>query len=565
ETATGHPGYVPCFRLETDYFGYNVEKIFSGPPTESARRCQEACQRSASCFHWTYVGERKECYLKNEKALNGAVRNILAVSGPKTCPALGGCYETNADYYGYDVLKIEDGSVGDAQQCQSLCAENNQCYFWTFIPSKRNCYLKAYGATQGRVSHSEAVSGPKYCAPGGLPCHEVDVDYYGYDIKKVEDGSVSSFAECQSICHSLMDCKHWTWISESKNCYLKSEYATLGRIYAPGVYPPHPPVCPPDRPCPTTTTTTELPPAPEECLQHTEFTVKSIRLRWTSDVLSCQLICKELPECEFFTYYYISHICALKDKTAGSTGRPNRTAVSGHRDCVSALTFGDLIEENAEYSEPHFLALPAASVIQCRILCLATQGCNYFSFRKALGEPCLLHKSPGTQTHVEGAFSGPRYWDDSPLHGKPYCAVDNKKVVTPRTKTEAQNGEACRQACEKFPDCTGFSFNADTLDCELAGPNSTVTSETGPYYSEAVCQVSPDQLCSNNLLLVGLTLSIHTVDTSDECAIYCSEARFCKYYTFHVDTTTCVLMKKVFGAEYSPGFLSGHDGCMAHP
>lgn len=162
---------------------------------------------------------------------------------------------------------------------------------------------------------------------------------------------------------------------------------------------------------------------------------------------------------------------------------------------------------------------------------------------------------------MERAFSGSRYWDDSPQHGKPHCAVDNQKVVQEKAMTQAINGELCRQACEGSRECTGFSFNTNTLACKLLGRDSGVGTELGTYYSEAACRVSPEQLCSSELMLVGLTLSIHTVETTEECAVYCSEARPCQYYMVHLDTKACVLMKEVSGAEYSTGFLSGHDGC----
>ncbi|PHJ22532.1 microneme protein [Cystoisospora suis] len=378
---------TPCSSTGIDYFGYDVDKIFTGPATESAANCQKACQQNAKCSFWTFTRLRRHCFLKDGRAPSGAVKNRLAVSGPRECP-YDGCYEANTDYNGYDVIKIEDGSVPTPQKCHSACLASPRCSYWTFIPSTRNCSLKSHYAPRGKVAHREAISGPRQCAPphDSTGCYEENTDFLGYDLQ-VANG-VGSATQCHATCRVSSECKFWTWVPTTRSCNLKSEYAPLGRVYAPGIVsgprscaesphfpPPHfPPVgphpppppppdgCPPGLPCPfpststsrsapqlhtslpvttisttfTTQTTTVSPSTTtEKCLvRKILFSAGTIGRSLQPSVAACRSVCRANERCQYFSYRKEFKLCVLKSGVGPETLIPEDQTVSGHRDCL---------------------------------------------------------------------------------------------------------------------------------------------------------------------------------------------------------------------------------------
>jgi hypothetical protein len=63
------------------------------------------------------------------------------------------------DYWGYD-LNYTVG-VPSVQACQVLCQQNDQCLFFTYIPSISDCLLKT--SNQNPTPNSDRVSGAKFC------------------------------------------------------------------------------------------------------------------------------------------------------------------------------------------------------------------------------------------------------------------------------------------------------------------------------------------------------------------------------------------------------------------
>ncbi|PHJ17203.1 pan domain-containing protein, partial [Cystoisospora suis] len=76
------------------------------------------------------------------------------------------CFEFDVDYFGYDIEKIEDGSVASAEECQTICQSKAECFYFSYVSDKKNCYLKNSSALAGRIADSTTVgivSGAKYC------------------------------------------------------------------------------------------------------------------------------------------------------------------------------------------------------------------------------------------------------------------------------------------------------------------------------------------------------------------------------------------------------------------
>lgn len=75
-----------------------------------------------------------------------------------------GCFERGVGYFGNDVHEVYDGSTGSAEECQALCQERADCYYFTYVSDNRTCHLKSSRGLGGRRETREAVlSGPKYC------------------------------------------------------------------------------------------------------------------------------------------------------------------------------------------------------------------------------------------------------------------------------------------------------------------------------------------------------------------------------------------------------------------
>ncbi|KEP64381.1 UNVERIFIED_CONTAM: microneme protein, putative [Hammondia hammondi] len=552
-----------CFKADTDYFGYDVDKIFVGAATESAEKCQEACRNREDCFYFTYIPERKQCYLKDSQAPNGTVTNPLAISGPKFCYPTGTCFEYMTDYVGYDVQKIEDQSVSQADDCQRLCASNDQCFFWTFIPSKHNCYLKHNGATVGRTPHSEAISGPKSCTGGspddhGVPCYEPDTDYFGYDIKIFDNNLVGTAAECYGLCLSFAECKFWTWVPALRNCYLKSEYAPLGRVHAPGTisgprncngsnlppFVPPPPIYPPTLPYPppspyppypghTSTTTPATPPA-ESCYKaHVDFPTGTLKQIVTDDAYACQKLCQAEAACFFFTYKADILECALKGSFAANAPIPRRHALSGSKYCADKMP-------------PEF-------------------------------QPLHNHiPTPPLPPHSEipPAYPGPNPMPVPPTPGfEPSCAELNVEYVSDILSVlGADSPKECQTLCKLTASCNFFTYRSDLYRCYLSKskgtPSSRLNAVAGPKECPGEGSAVPPTASTcflQNKMFVGTPLSSTEATSAAQCQAKCAGDPQCYYFSFQVMSSNCHLFRQVNGAKEEGTCVSGPKTCADKP
>ena len=73
---------------------------------------------------------------------------------------LESCFETDTDFYGYDI--VNKYGINDQKECQEYCQNNTLCNFWTYQPSSTGCFLKT--ADSGRATSLGLMSGPKFCS-----------------------------------------------------------------------------------------------------------------------------------------------------------------------------------------------------------------------------------------------------------------------------------------------------------------------------------------------------------------------------------------------------------------
>ena len=70
-------------------------------------------------------------------------------------------------YKGHDIENGIIKNVETAEECQTECKDNIQCYFWTFDP--KICYLQNANATQDKEDEAGCPlcqRGPDFCPKG---------------------------------------------------------------------------------------------------------------------------------------------------------------------------------------------------------------------------------------------------------------------------------------------------------------------------------------------------------------------------------------------------------------
>ncbi|PHJ21439.1 pan domain protein [Cystoisospora suis] len=180
--------------------------------------------------------------------MDTAPPGVIGGSGFTTAPATPGppvpegpdavaCYSVGVDYFGFDIAKIERGDIESAGECAEHCRVHSGCYYWTFNPTRRWCYLKNVNAPQGLhrdpQTTSTLISGLKGCnlvddPYPSEPCYQMDADILTTDggYRSLKDWP--SAIECHSSCTMDPRCFYWTYDTKDKKCYLKGRH--LSRV-----------------------------------------------------------------------------------------------------------------------------------------------------------------------------------------------------------------------------------------------------------------------------------------------------------------------------------------------
>jgi hypothetical protein len=127
-----------------------------------------------------------------------------------------GTLEVNVDYPGNDITSVY---TYGPQDCCNECTNYEGCaaYSW----SNGTCYLKSYKSfpMDSPGIHS-AVIGTSFCA-----FIENGIDYYGNDVGYVYFYNTASVEDCCISCRLFTGCKYFTYVPDTKDCYLKSSNA----------------------------------------------------------------------------------------------------------------------------------------------------------------------------------------------------------------------------------------------------------------------------------------------------------------------------------------------------
>ncbi|EPT26742.1 PAN domain-containing protein [Toxoplasma gondii TgCatPRC2] len=464
--------------------------------------CQTMCRATQSCFYWSYDQAANRCFLKNQYALQGRVRNESTknfVSGSRDCvPKPSQCHELDVDYRGYDLKKIETQQIQSYHVCQEICRVTDGCHYWTWSSQTFNCYLKTDHAFSTRVEDQFSVglvSGPKRCAPAGASCWEYGVDFYGYDIQKIEDGSVISAALCQGLCKQKPLCDYWTWNSETNSCYLKNSSAPLGRLQdlstAGMISGP--------RECPATQ---------PDCRElNIDYYGNDVHKYEDGDVTTaneCQWLCQNKADCFFWTYLTEQRFCYLKNYAAAGTRVPHNDAISGPKNCLTTTTgdignssTGTCFEHDIQYVAP---ALPHSARVTgpegCQALCQAEPLCTVFEFY-VHSERCIMKDlsqlsplDPVYKRTVPGIISGPRECPTTVTTAPPVSSgcfqvgieyIGHDLTQENSVLPTATSAATCQAFCAAAANCKYWTYVAATSQCTLKDEHANANSMSNAY------------------------------------------------------------------------------------
>lgn len=77
-----------------------------------------------------------------------------------------GCFEVGVDYTGSDLERIEGSLIDSPEDCQAVCQQSKDCFYFTWVAGSKNCYLKGLFAPLGRrqdATTTGVVSGARFC------------------------------------------------------------------------------------------------------------------------------------------------------------------------------------------------------------------------------------------------------------------------------------------------------------------------------------------------------------------------------------------------------------------
>ena len=150
-----------------------------------------------------------------------------------------------------------------------------------------------------------------------LPCTLFDTVYQGGD--EIETLSeVPSIGLCQEPCKTHSECEFWSFNQLEQTCQLlRTEGTKLD--YDEGILsgPKH---CNPD--------------GEQSCFyHHTSILGNEVKVQKTGNIITCQDICMESEQCQFWTYLYDQKRCRLHNSITGGLDEDNSVAISGSKNC----------------------------------------------------------------------------------------------------------------------------------------------------------------------------------------------------------------------------------------
>ncbi|KAL8449714.1 hypothetical protein Emed_002969 [Eimeria media] len=459
-----------CQLLDTTFLGTVVKQLKKIATYEA---CQQNCQNEAKCEFFTYDTRSMLCLLR-EAAPYGFVSDVTtagSIAGPKFCPNDDLCIE-QADYVGYDLESIEDGSVTSATQCRSICRKTEGCEFFTFVRSTGNCYLKTEGALAGK-SNSLATLG-KFSGPKNCFLHSGNVEFNSAYLSTTAATAknVTSYKDCEQRCEKTTDCKRWSYLKDSQTCIIVTKSDIAKRVSLSGAMSG-------TLPSPAKNTNEE------DCLMMgVKYKNKEMATVSAEDVNECHYECVNANYCTAFTFEQ-GIGCTLYDEEPELLSKSSAvyaTAVSGLAKC------GDDFEGEADtcYEDETIegASFYVFSDSACAAKCAELSTCAFWTYSpKERSENCTLHREGAhKETDCPGSRSGERGVQAATYDFSYFDAAS-------ATVQQADTADACRAESVK-QGLPYWSYFKESKECKLHGHGSHIRQA----HFHAMCGTAADPL-----------------------------------------------------------------------
>lgn len=291
----------------------------------------------------------------------------------------------------FDGNDVETATAPDYGYCQIMCSYHSHCTHFTYRPSSFECFMKHVKdvRTINETREVGLVSG--YTIPAervhDFQCYPElfhGMDFPGHNVLIVQRQSAE---ECQEACTSYEDCEFCTHDGLSKLCFLKSRTKLAGPTIITTV---HGAIsgytlkgCTPSEAC------------DQECddlvVNGINFPGDDIDSVLTPDADRCQLVCNDLPLCQFFSYTNENCTdesqrfkCSLK---AACTGMPSQVVptpnmqsgfslrnVRSHKSCSYEVYF------DMDFPGNDQKIVKASSYHECRHRCSNDNLCQMWTY-----------------------------------------------------------------------------------------------------------------------------------------------------------------------------------------
>ncbi|XP_037120705.1 plasma kallikrein-like [Syngnathus acus] len=304
---------------------------------------------------------------------------------------------------------------------------------------------------------------------------------------------------------------------------------------------------------------------PPQLLENIDFPGTDIKFEYSPDVQHCQHLCTQHPSCLFFTFVRADwtvddrhFYCYLKTTPSGEPNvqTPLLGVTSGYslKPCnPEPMPCLLNVYQNVDFLGADYRTLFTNSYQECQRVCTEDRFCRFFTFvnrdfaNEKIRYKCHLKFSwpiPRTLNvnRKPGVVSG---FSHSVQLSQPSDIACSEKLF-PNTDFEgsafesqpAGTPEQCLALCSANPRCTYFSFQSNSLTCQLKNdPN-----QVGMKSREGVTSGIATHFCQQDANWVktalegvdfqGSDIRFELMDDVETCEKTCSIDQNCQFYTY---------------------------------
>lgn len=486
--------------------------------------CQYYCASFSGCTHFSFDIISGDCTLWSSfNAYSKGSSTQGLVSGPAFCDSEEICFE-QSDYVGHNVDENETGEVESPAACQSLCRNNADCHYWTWLRSNNGCYLKDANAILGRTNDATSLgrfSGPKWCTVS-YGCVNINSIYTGVAFQQEE---AEDYRTCGANCSSNPFCSAWTYHSDLGICSLFSGKASLAHKPVRGALSG-------DKNCMKETKEEEN--CFEEGIRYSLDNVIGVLDAKSAD--DCYTLCQAKTGCNWWSLRNGDQCFLLADAEKTQPAfvfDPN--AISGPSSCPGDVSFS--LSDKKFTGEP-IATFPVYSKRGCRAKCIETATCAGWTFWKGAEHNCMLYAnaSMDSLTSQPGALSAPVL---PPLMVSTGCTFSS----VPLGSLSVNKPMECLIECQANIACAAWQSKARTLQ---GSATSTFVCTLFASADNPTTVRDPNTTCGTRTLPTAVymnrewdTQSNDKVDISgtsvEECSKSCALAAGCVYWQFDYD------------------------------